>query len=174
MKLINLNKLIFFFLFVMSITFGQIIDESDFHNVKKGFYFVNGQQEALLQTNNFKIRIWGEVKNPGVYIVPLYASLIDIIAISGGPNSEADLSKIKIINQPSGNLSNKSEFENIINLEYFLQKGKFRVVPKLGNDTIIIVPRNRRTRFFDSLPKVVNVLNITSLIIILVTWINKR
>ena len=142
------------------------------HETRRGFYYIQEREKIDLQREHYKVSIWGEVKNPGVYIVPKSATLLDIISITGGPNSSADLSKIRIFNRAETNSGTMTESKNIINLEYFLQKGKFQVVPKIGNETIIIVPKNRKSKFFDSLPKIVNILNIFSLVVILAKWMN--
>ena len=43
------------------------------------------------------VNVWGEVRNPGVHMVPWDADLRDALSAAGGPTSSANLSKIKII-----------------------------------------------------------------------------
>lgn len=48
--------------------------------------------EILMQVN-----VWGEVRNPGMHMVPWDSDLRDALSAAGGPTSSANLSKIKII-----------------------------------------------------------------------------
>ncbi|MCK5786885.1 MAG: SLBB domain-containing protein, partial [Candidatus Sabulitectum sp.] len=48
--------------------------------------------EILMQVN-----VWGEVRSPGMHLVPWDSDLRDAISAAGGPTSTADLSCVKII-----------------------------------------------------------------------------
>ena len=152
---------------LINLSFGQKNWTFDTREIRPGFYSV----EKISQNYNFpqtkKVRIHGAVKTPGLYLVPEFATLLDIISITGGPNPGADLSKIRIINFEINEQNEKQSSEAIINLKYYLQKGKFQVVPNIGYDVLIIVPRNKKRLFFDTLPKILSILNIISLIIVL-------
>ena len=54
---------------------------------------------SLTGTEQLKIRtyIWGQVRNPGLYIVPDDTDLLTLISSAGGPTENAKLSKIRII-----------------------------------------------------------------------------
>lgn len=154
-----------------SILSGQHGQVNKFKPLVRGFEVVADSDSAFLNQNSRKISIWGEVYNPGVYIVPENAGLLDIISLAGGPKSTADLSKIELVGVVQ-NLKNREQIlQQIINLEYFLQKGKFQTEPKLGNEMVIIIPKTRRSKIFDSLPKILNVLNIVSVSILIYSWI---
>lgn len=43
------------------------------------------------------VNVWGEVRNPGLHMVPWDSDLRDALSAAGGPTSTADLSGIKII-----------------------------------------------------------------------------
>jgi hypothetical protein len=43
------------------------------------------------------VNVWGEVRNPGMHMVPWNSDLRDALSAAGGPTSTANLSKIKII-----------------------------------------------------------------------------
>ncbi len=43
------------------------------------------------------IHVWGEVRNPGTYLVPVEADLIAGISAAGGPTSKADLGDVSIV-----------------------------------------------------------------------------
>jgi len=154
-----------------TLSFGQRTMESGPESVRTGYYRVHPFRQQMLDETRIKITIWGEVENPGVYFVPDYASLIDLLAIAGGPTSDANLSKIKIITPREKNFTNKSDGEQIINLEYYLEKGRFKVTPYYSNGSVIIVSGSGSKKFFDSLPKVLNLLNLITLTIVLVNWL---
>ncbi len=82
------------------------------------------------------IRVWGEVKQPGVTMVPSDADLISLISYVGGPTDKAKLNNIRIIR------FNKNEGEERIvyaDIEAFLETGDDKYVPVIyPNDTIII------------------------------------
>jgi protein involved in polysaccharide export with SLBB domain len=43
------------------------------------------------------IHVWGEVRSPGTYLVPVEADLIAGISAAGGPTSVAKLSDVRIV-----------------------------------------------------------------------------
>jgi hypothetical protein len=85
---------------------------------------------------SMSIRIWGEVKTPGVKLVPSDADLISILSYVGGPSNMAKLDNIRILR------FNETEGEErviIANVERFLETGDSKFIPKIyPNDTIIV------------------------------------
>ena len=85
---------------------------------------------------SMSIRIWGEVKVPGVKLVPSDADLISILSYVGGPTDKAKLDNIRILR------FNETEGEPrviIANVEKFLETGDSKHIPKIyHNDTIIV------------------------------------
>jgi len=82
------------------------------------------------------IRVWGEVKQPGVTMVPSDADLISLLSYVGGPSDRAKLSSIRIIR------FNETDGEDRIvyaNIEAFLETGDDKYIPPIyPNDTIIV------------------------------------
>ena len=85
---------------------------------------------------SMSIRIWGEVKQPGVKLVPSDADLISILSYVGGPSNLAKLDNIRILR------FNETEGEDrvvIANVEKFLETGDNKYIPRIyPNDTIIV------------------------------------
>ncbi len=85
---------------------------------------------------SMSIRIWGEVKQPGVKLVPSDADLISILSYVGGPSNMAKLDNIRILR------FNETEGEPrvvIANVERFLETGDNKYIPRIyPNDTIIV------------------------------------
>ena len=96
-----MKKLTLLFLVVISITqtFGQVrdyelgaqlLDQS--RRSAFGGYFDYSDPEAI----NIKISVWGYVQYPGRYVVPDYATLIDLMSFAGGPIDDANLDEVRI------------------------------------------------------------------------------
>jgi len=47
------------------------------------------------------IHVWGEVRSPGTYLVPIEADLIVGISAAGGPTAQAKLSDVRIVYEDS-------------------------------------------------------------------------
>ena len=82
------------------------------------------------------IRVWGEVKNPGVTMVPSDADLVSLLSYVGGPSDRAKLDKIRIIrfNDIPGE-------ERVVyaNIEAFLETGDDSYIPVIyPNDTVVV------------------------------------
>ena len=79
---------------------------------------------------SMSVNILGSVRNPGRYNINEDASIMDLIALSGGTLDKANLKKVYIY---------RNENEKItINLNYFLESGKIKEFKILPNDTIFI------------------------------------
>ena len=78
------------------------------------------------------IHVWGEVRNPGTYLVPVDADLIAGISSAGGPTSKAKLSDVRIVYEDS---------EIVYNLDRFLDADG-GPVPDLFPGATIYIPTN--------------------------------
>jgi hypothetical protein len=81
-----------------------------------------------------KAYIWGQVRNPGLYIVPDNTDLLTLISSAGGPTENAKLSKIRIV-RPT------AEGEKIrwVYLKEYVETGNYDLIPILQpGDTIIV------------------------------------
>jgi len=91
---------------------------------------------SLTGTEQLKIRtyIWGQVRNPGLYIVPDDTDLLTLISSAGGPTENAKLSKVRIIRSTI-------EGEKVMNIDLkeYLTTGQTELIPILKpGDTIIV------------------------------------
>ena len=46
---------------------------------------------------NIKVSVWGYVKFPGKYIVPVNSNLRDLVSIAGGPTPDAYLDDVRLV-----------------------------------------------------------------------------
>ena len=82
------------------------------------------------------IRVWGEVKQPGVTMVPSDADLVSLLSYVGGPTDRAKLNKIRIIRFNDTVGEDRIVFADI---EAFLETGEDKYIPKIyPNDTIVV------------------------------------
>ena len=65
--------------------------------------------------------VWGQVKKPGLYIVPDDTDLLTILSLAGGPTETAKLSQIKIIRPTAG-----KEKVFLVNLKKYMETGCLR------------------------------------------------
>jgi polysaccharide biosynthesis/export protein len=91
---------------------------------------------TLASAEQLKIKayIWGQVRNPGLYIVPDNTDLLDLISSAGGPTENAKLSKIRIV-RPT------AEGEKIkwVYLKEYIESGNYDLIPILQpGDTVIV------------------------------------
>ncbi len=91
---------------------------------------------SLTGTQQLKIRtyIWGQVRNPGLYIVPDDTDLLTLISSAGGPTENAKLSKIRIIRS-----TEEGDKVIWIDLQEYLETGQPELIPILKpGDTVIV------------------------------------
>ena len=55
------------------------------------YYFISKSGEITMPIN-----LWGYVKNPGRYEVPISTDLVQLLSFAGGPLADADLTDVKI------------------------------------------------------------------------------
>jgi len=91
-----------------------------------GDYSVPGidSDEILMPVN-----VWGEVRSPGVFMIPWDSDLRDALSAAGGPTSTADLSEIRII---------LTDLEIIYNLSDYLS-GEGAEMPVLESNATVYV-----------------------------------
>lgn len=124
---------------------------------------------------NMEINLWGFVRYPGKYRIPLNTTFLDVMSYAGGPMQESNLKEIRIIRN-SDNVNGKPE---IIKLNYddFLWEEKISPKPKLNPvlkaGDIILVLEDKKYSFRENvgfiLPIVTSIVSIATLIITLTT-----
>ncbi len=65
---------------------------------------------------NIKIQLWGYVKYPGFYIVPMRTTINELISLAGGPQEDALLSDIRVIkiNSDSTNTMHRYNYNDLM------------------------------------------------------------
>jgi len=95
-------------------------------------YIFSPGTDAFLMT----VKVWGEVRQPGIYEVPIGVDLVELLSSAGGPTTKAKLSKIKIIH------AEEEDGEDLVvsvNVKEFLNTGNLELIPEIKpNDTIVV------------------------------------
>ena len=130
-----MKKIIFIiFLIILGLSLWAQTESSGVFSYNPGaVYQYSG---SLTGTEQLKIRtyIWGQVRNPGLYIVPDDTDLLTLISSAGGPTENAKLSKIRIIRSTA-------EGEKVIwvDLKEYLETGQAELIPILKPGDAVIV-----------------------------------
>ncbi len=123
--------LILFLFFISVVIFAQTEGAGAYNPAS--IYLYSG---TLTGTEQLKIKtyIWGQVKKPGLYIVPDNTDLLTLISSAGGPTENAKLSKVKIVRS-----TEDGEKVIWINLKKYLETGDENLIPIMKpGDTVII------------------------------------
>jgi len=92
-----------------------------------GGYVVPGVETGEVQMN---VHVWGEVLDPGTYLLPFDADLVEAVSAAGGPTAKADLDAVRIV-------TSLGEVE--YDLAGFL-RGEGHPAPALTPGTTVYVP----------------------------------
>jgi len=95
-------------------------------------YILSATNDALLMT----VKVWGEVKKPGLYDVPIGTDLVELISSAGGPTSMAKLTKIKVIHSSH---EDEENYVTTVDIKEFLDTGNVDLIPEIRpNDTVVV------------------------------------
>ncbi len=103
------------------------------------YYLEPGLEEEL----KIKVRVWGEVTVPGLYIVGDGADLIEVISLAGGPTQDADLGDVRIV-RSFGEESRVIE----VDVKEYLGKGSREAVILLEPGDTVSVPSQTWPKIF--------------------------
>lgn len=142
------RNLFMFFLLTISIT-AQTKDyelgSQRLYQQYSGGYYDYSDQLSL----NIKVAVWGFVRFPGRYNVPINTTMSDLISFAGGPSDDAHLEDLRLyrVNEASEQEMIKFDFNDIMWEENL--RGYKREVPALRAGDILVVPGTPRLYFKD-------------------------
>lgn len=125
-------------------------------DIKLGSRFTNmsGRQGGVYdysdpESFNMKVSVWGFVKYPGKYVVPISTTVSDFLSYAGGPTDDSDLEDLRLyrVMQDSTQHLFKFDFNDLLwsnNLG-----NKSRTIPKLQGSDLLVVPGEPRLYFKD-------------------------
>jgi hypothetical protein len=91
---------------------------------------------TLQEADQLKIKtyIWGQVRKPGLYIVPDDTDLLTLLYLANGPTEDAKLSKIRIVRS-----TEEGEEIILVDLKDYMETADDNLIPTLQpGDTIIV------------------------------------
>lgn len=112
----------------------------------QGAYYDYSDPDAV----NIKVAVWGFVKYPGKYVVPVYTTITDLLSFAGGPSDDSHLTKMKIIR------TNADSTQSTIEINYkdiLWDTGVYEInsLPKLLAGDVLVVPGEPKLYFKDYL-----------------------
>ncbi|MCL6493369.1 MAG: SLBB domain-containing protein [Ignavibacterium sp.] len=92
---------------------------------------------------NIKVQLWGYVKYPGYYIVPINCTISELFSYAGGPLVDAKLDDVRILKslEDSTIIMNKLNYNDLMWEETLSKPIEF---PKLNAGDIVVVPGEPR------------------------------
>ena len=96
-------------------------------------YYTPGEQEKELM---IIVHVWGEVNQPGKFVVRDGTSLVDILSEAGGPTRYANLKHVYVAHK-----GDQKEHVEIHNLRNYIEKEK-TYIPSILPGDVIVVKRN--------------------------------
>lgn len=134
---------LFSILFFNSLIFAQDKYQigSDLRNLRQtqGGYFDYSDPSGI----NMKVQLWGYVKYPGYYLVPINSTISELFSYAGGPLVDAKLEDVRILKtlEDSTIIMNKLDYNDLMWEESLSKPIDF---PKLNAGDIIVVPGEPR------------------------------
>jgi len=109
------------------------------YNQQSGFFDFSDPESV-----NIKVSVWGFVRYPGKYTVPIYTTVTDLLSFAGGPTDASHLDDLRIyrVDENSNHSLIKVNFNDIM-WETTLTK-RYEKVPVLEAGDILVVPGEPR------------------------------
>ncbi len=98
---------------------------------------------------NMNVSIWGFVKYPGKYLVPINTSASDLLSYAGGPTDDAELEDLRLYRVMPDSTQHLFKFNFNDLLWSDKLEAKSRTVPKLQGGDLLVVPGEPRLYFKD-------------------------
>lgn len=98
---------------------------------------------------NMKVAVWGFMRYPGRYIVPVNTTVADLLSYAGGPTDDANLEDIRLyrVMEDSTQIMIKINYNDLFWEDRLESRKKY--VPEIKGGDIILVPGAPRLYFKD-------------------------
>lgn len=98
---------------------------------------------------NMKVAVWGFMRYPGRYIVPVNTTVADLLSYAGGPTDDANLEDIRLyrVMEDSTQIMIKINYNDLFWEERLETRKKY--VPEIKGGDILLVPGAPRLYFKD-------------------------
>lgn len=122
---------------------------------------------------NIKVSVWGFVRYPGQYLVPVYSTALDVLSYAGGPTENAHMDDLRIYR----NMPDSSQVLFKFNYNDLLwEKDLNKVIPPptLEPGDILVAPGEPRFYFKDYLQVTVSIISTLISLTILILNISRN
>jgi NADH:ubiquinone oxidoreductase subunit F (NADH-binding) len=122
---------------------------------------------------NIEVSVWGTVRFPGKYRIPINTTFIDLLSYAGGPSQDSKLSDIRILRTGTGT-GTKNEviilnYNDLLFGESISTQKKINPVLQAGD--VILLPEERKYTFREDislyLPIISTLISIVTLVVTL-------
>lgn len=98
---------------------------------------------------NMKVAVWGFMRYPGRYVVPVNTTVSDLLSYAGGPTDDANLEDIRLyrVMEDSTQIMIKIDYNDLFWEDRLESRKKY--VPNLKGGDILLVPGAPRLYFKD-------------------------
>ncbi len=168
--------------FIVSLLFFFLISGISFSQIDSNLILGLSQKNSAVSVFdlsdptgvNMEVNLWGFVRYPGRYRVPVNTTFMDLITFSGGPIEESNLKEIRLIrgaiDQTSKPKVIKLNYDDILWGEDLSIKPKMNPVLLPGD--VVVVLKEKRYTFRDDLtiyiPILTSIISITTFILTLI------
>ena len=143
-------------------------DPSQFRQVNGALYDFSEPDKL-----NIKVSIWGNVKFPGRYIIPINTSVTDLISFAGGPTDAANLEDMRLYRTLPDSSYKIFKF-NLNELLWEKEVKKIVLPPQLQASDVVVLPGEPRLYFKDYLALTLSVTStVISLAILVLNIVRK-
>ncbi|MCB5230963.1 MAG: SLBB domain-containing protein [Candidatus Cloacimonas sp.] len=151
-----------FFVLAIIILYSLCFAQSESSTVATSSAYVYSGPSGTVDQLKIYTYIWGQVRSPGLYLVPDNTDLLTLISLAGGPNENAKMSRVRIVRQTENG-------EKIIwvDLRDYIETAEQDLIPiMMPGDTVILSGSTfyAFSRVADFLSKVVIVLSVYNMI----------
>lgn len=96
---------------------------------------------------NMRVSVWGFVKYPGRYLIPISTSASDLLSYAGGPTDDSDLEDLRLyrVMEDSTQHLFKFNFNDLLWSDNIEENN--RRIPKLQGNDLLVVPGEPRLYF---------------------------
>lgn len=123
---------------------------------------------------NMEVNLWGTVKLPGRYRVPVNTTFLDLISFSGGPAENSKLDDIRIFRALKDEMSKAEIIKlNYNDMLYSDSPGAKKQNPVLKSGDIVVVRQERRYSFREDISFILPIVTTLISVAILVVTLKK-
>lgn len=169
------RAIVIFFILICSVSFAQVKDyelgSSNYGRyTQQGGYFDYSDPGTV----NIKVAVWGYVKYPGRYTIPINTTMIDLISYAGGPVVDANLDDIRLykVDDNSNQEMTKYNYNDLLWSEGLMNTPE--KIPGLEAGDVLVVPGEPKYFFRENLSMWLSILSALISLTILVLNITRN